>query len=105
MAFGKHVDSYAAFVYPNESGTSRARMNLYCKDGYRLYVIFADDPGVNAYTESSKTGIAHAPSDHYPWYVDLLRNEKPVYVTFDPDHDPPRFTVYAGTEPVGEEES
>lgn len=106
MSFGKAVESYSAFLYPNPDSNTKARINLYCKEGYKLYLLFEDEPGVNAYTEATKIGLAYAPTEHYPRYVDLLRNEEPLHVTFVPERTPPRFVLYtSATEPVGEGEA
>ena len=42
--------------------------------------------------------------EHYNYYLDLLRNEKPVFAMFD-WMKPPFIAVGTGKEPVGEEES
>lgn len=100
-AFVRRSLTYAAFLYPN--GSSEARINIYCEQGNRLYITFKDAgsslPG-NSYTGS--TGIAFESVDRYPYYVDMLRNESPVWVTFNTTAK--TFVVYASSEPVGEEE-
>ncbi len=42
-------------------------------------------------------------ASRYPWYVDLLRNEKPVYCTIDTSR-PKHSRLSSGTEPAGEGE-
>ena len=105
MAFVKTVDRYAAFHYPNRSA-NRARINLYCKDGFKLYLLFNDDGkfGVNTYNEANKVGVAYDSINNYGYYIDLIRNEKPIYVTFRPEDTPPHYVVYVSGEEPGEGE-
>lgn len=42
-----------------------------------------------------------APPESYPWVLDLLRNEKPVYVWL---YESGRALLSTSVEPVGEEE-
>lgn len=100
MAFVKNCERYSAFLYPN--GKDSARINLYCSDGYKLYLIFSSQTSSNTYNESSKTGIGYQPIDRYSDFIDMVRNEKPVRVTFNPSSK--NFVVYVSSEPVGEEE-
>jgi hypothetical protein len=58
----------------------------------------------NSYNESSKIGLAYQPISQYANYLDLIRNEKPIYVTFRPEDSPPIFVVYCASEPPGEGE-
>ncbi len=102
--FVKRVNHYAAFRYPNRPST-QARINCYAVDGYRLYLIFKAegvDLPANSYNADIKTGVAYDSVRHYPAYVDLLRNEKPVWITFNEDQA--SFVVYAAGEQVGEGE-
>ncbi len=105
MAFVKTVDQYSAFLYPSDMSTE-ARINLYCKDGYKLYLIFVDDEelATNTYSERSKVGVAYVKRKYFADYVDLVRNEGPIYVTFRPESSPPLYVVYAANEPPGEGE-
>lgn len=48
-------------------------------------------------------GFMYVPAEHYPWYIDVLRNEKPVYAMID--DDPAMNGVYVPAEEVGEEET
>ena len=105
MAFIEPVKRYSAFLYPDE--TSRAgRINLHCSTA-RLYLIFRDDGGPlpsNSYNETHKIGVAYQPFSRYEHYVDLVRNEGPISVTFRPEDTPPNYVVYAASEPPGEGE-
>lgn len=100
----KSVQTYAAFLYPNE-GKQRGRINLYCADSYKLYLLF-QDPGdpLSPNTFSSNTGVAYQRINQYQNYLDLVRNEKPIWVTFNTDVTPPYFVVYCANEPPGEGE-
>ena len=103
MAFIKRAQRYFAALYPNPS-PHKARINLYCDEGYKLYIMFRKEPlPPNTYNAGRKTGVAYAELDQYPSYIDLVRNEKPVSVTFNPDAEPPVFVVHV-SEPVGEGE-
>ena len=100
-AFIKNCERYAAFLYPN--GKNSGRINLYCADGYRLYLIFRDGTlSANSYNESIKTGVGYQPIDRFSDYIDLVRNEKPLYVTFNTTSK--NYVVYVASEPVGEGE-
>lgn len=48
-------------------------------------------------------GYMYVPAEHYPWYIDLLRNEEPVYAMID--DDPAMNGLYILGEEVGEEET
>lgn len=100
-AFIKSGINYFAALYPQPGGG--ARINIYCDEGYRLYVIFKPSPAdaTNSYDAGTKTGVGYADIALYPFYLDLLRNEKPVNVTFNPEAK--TFVVHAN-EPVGEGE-
>ena len=100
-AFAKRSLTYAAFLYPN--GSDEGRINIYCEGGNKLYILYrktGDALPPNSY--SGTTGVAYETVDRYPYYIDLLRNESPVWVTFNPEAK--SFVVYAAGEPVGEAE-
>lgn len=42
------------------------------------------------------------PSDRFQWYLDILRNEKPITIQIVGSSD---NSLYTGKEPIGEEES
>jgi hypothetical protein len=58
----------------------------------------------NSYNPEYKRGTAYLPSDQFAWYIDLLRNEKPLYVYLNSDK-PYWNHLYTGPEPIGEEET
>ena len=49
-------------------------------------------------------GEIYARAEEYSWYIDILRNEKPVYAYID-STKPSLNQITTGPEPVGEEES
>lgn len=102
-AFIKPANNYFVALYPHGSSAG-GRINLYCNDSYRLYLIFKENPtDTNSYDAAQKTGVAYVDVMQFPFYLDIVRNEKPVNVTFNPDTTPPNFVVHAN-EPVGEGE-
>ena len=101
-AFVKEATNYFVALYPQNGGSGR--INFYCADGYKLYVLFTNGtPPQNTFDAGSKIGVGYAGLAQLPFYLDLVRNEKPINVTFNPDATPPAFTVHA-MEPVGEGE-
>ena len=99
--FIKQANTYFAALYPSEGG---ARINLYCADGYRLYILFRKGTlSPNEYNAATKTGVTYVDVNRYADYIDMVRNEKPVSVTFNPDVAPANFVVHV-SEAVGEGE-
>jgi len=104
MAFVKTLTSYAAFLYPN--GKQSGRINLYAGD-HKLYILFVDPSETvskNSFNATNKIGIAYLPFGLYEHYLDLIRNEKPIRITFRPEDSPPKFVVYCSGETPGEGE-
>ena len=105
MAFIKTLVRYDAFLYPN-AGKQNGRINLHCTD-HKLYMIFrhpSDALSPNSYNANNKIGVAYQTFSQYQHYLDLVRNEKPIYVTFRPEDTPPNFVIYCAGEPPGEGE-
>jgi hypothetical protein len=105
MAYIKTLNRYSAFLYPGKS-ISEGRINLYCDD-HKLYLLFRSDETElpnNSFNASSKTGVAYENLSRFPYYLDLIRNEKPISVTFNPDATPPAYVVYCASEPPGDGE-
>ena len=74
--------------------------------GHTLLIYFLkpdSDDMDNIFLVDRKLGRIVVPWDQYPVYVDLLRNEKPVYAFMDSDR-PISNRIYTGKEPIGEEE-
>lgn len=105
MPFIKQAQTYFTALYPVAgAATDKARINLYCVEDYKLYILFRKEPlPPNTYNSGTKVGVAYVDIAQYPNYIDLVRNEKPINVTFNPDVSPPSFVVHAN-EPVGEGE-
>ncbi len=105
MPFTRTVQKYDAYLSPNSGGRS-GRITLYCSDGI-LNVIFvgpAESLPSNSYDAAAKTGTAYQPMNLYLTYIDLLRNEKPIYANFITETSPPSFEIYCQNEPTGEAE-
>lgn len=99
--FIERVKRYSAFLYPN-AGNSKARINLYC-DTNKLYLIFNEGTlPTNSYNVGNKIGVGYENFASYQAYLDLVRNEGPISVTFNPDAK--SFVVYAASELPGEGE-
>lgn len=62
----------------------------------------SDDGQLPDHKLSDTAGVAYEYSRRYAYYIDLLRNEEPVFVTVNSSG--PTFTVFASPEPVGEDE-
>ena len=75
-------------------------------DGYHAYVIALADESVfplNRYYPSNKTVWIFCGVEQFPWHIDLLRNEKPVYCLGSTNSGCSLTT--GSMEPVGEGES
>ena len=61
----------------------------------------------NRYQESTNRVFIFSKDLQFEWYLDMLRNEKPVYcrARTDPPHLTGWFSLSTSLEPVGEEES
>ena len=59
---------------------------------------------LNSYNETRKIGVAYQRFSQNQHYLDLVRNEKPISVTFRPENSPPNFVVYCASEPPGDGE-
>jgi len=101
-AYVRKSKEYAAFLYPN--GPNPGRINIYCEDSNKkLYIIFKEAGEIlPPNTFDGTIGVTYETIDRYPYYVDLLRNESPIWVTFNPEAK--SFVVYASKEPIGEGE-
>lgn len=71
---------------------------------FTVYFLTPDSADVdNFYRVKESWGASFVPASQYEWYVDLLRNEKPVYAYMSEDH-PDWNRLFTGSEPVGEGE-
>jgi len=74
-------------------------------DGHHAYVIALADESLfplNRYYPSDKTVWIFCRVEQFPWHIDMLRNERPVYCVASTDGG---CSLTTGTEPVGEGES
>ena len=70
-----------------------------------IYFYHSGETIPDNYCNSKQTfGEIYARSEEYSWYIDILRNEKPVYAYID-NVKPSLNQITTGPEPVGEEES
>ena len=79
----------------------------YGNDGSQLLIYFQRPDSAdlsNVFFTDRKLGRIVVPAAQFPWYVDLLRNETPVYGYMNSDH-PEWNQLRTDKEPVGEEES
>jgi hypothetical protein len=81
----------------------------YCRERIEVFEIRfwmdMNDAGenVSVVTPERLFGTLQVPAEQYPWYIDLLRNEKPVWArVFD---EPALNALTTLTEPVGEGET
>lgn len=94
---------YKVFLYAN-NGNDVASVHVKLKKGK---VIFRFAKGRLAKNSSSKSGAmvnykVNIPADQYPNYIDLLRNEKPLFFYFNSKTKLSYITT--SDEPVGEAE-
>ncbi len=75
-------------------------------DEYHVVVYVLDDtspvPG-NTFLPAYKRGTIFVPRWEFEWFLDLVRNEKPVFCYLNSD-TPKWNSLYTGQEPVGEHE-
>jgi hypothetical protein len=75
-------------------------------EGYQVFLYFADNQGnVFRHFFEKENKVVHFffPTNRFPWCVDLLRNEGPMFV-FVSDANPYDVLFTTGNEPVGEGE-
>ena len=58
----------------------------------------------NCYDPARGVGSSFLPAEQYLWYVDILRNEKPVFARMHSER-PGWNKLFTGAEPVGEGEN
>ncbi len=97
------IKSYHVLVYGSPVGyqTNRSQIALYGDNGTVGYIRF-NDPGMNFENDSESGGRIkmHLPSTMFQSVLDILRNEKPVYIYFAQG----RGFLSTSKEPVGEGE-
>ncbi|ALU41981.1 hypothetical protein [Pseudoalteromonas rubra] len=102
------VTSYQIKIgFELSGGGSRAVLACLGEDGHRFNVYFSS-PGSEMspphYSPHSKFGAINVSISEMQHYVDLVRNEKPIYAYLNSDK-PLWNNISTSKEPVGEEES
>lgn len=77
-------------------------------DNGELFVVYFMQPNSpvpdNVYIPDRKISSCYVPYDLFPWFLNILQNEKPIYAYRNSDK-PIWNRLFTGKEPVGEEES
>jgi len=98
------VESYSLLFYGSPAGyqTNRAQIQLSGADGKTVAWIRFNDPGMFFENDYQSGGIIrmHLPSTMFQNVLDVLRNEKPVYIYFVQN----RAFLGTAKEPIGEGE-
>ncbi|MDD1726039.1 MAG: hypothetical protein LUQ34_04070, partial [Euryarchaeota archaeon] len=102
----KQITGYQVVRYPGHQAASAAIL-IFCEDEYRLLLVFQEqlsaDTTSTSYDPQAKQGVAYFDgNEQYPHYIDLLRNEGPLFAFFYLDETsneiPPLFTIQTGKE-------
>ena len=100
----KEIKKYHILFYGSPAGyqTNRAQIALYDGNNKVIAYIRFNDPGMLFENDSQKGGVImmHLPSAMFQSVLDVLRNEKPVYIYFAQG----RGFLSTSKEPVGEGE-
>jgi len=98
------VKKYHILVYGSPKGyqTNRAQIALYDGSNKTVAYLRFNDPGMYFENDYESSGIIrmHLPSTMFENVLDILRNEKPVYIYFAQN----RGFLATSTEPIGEGE-
>jgi len=98
------VKKYHILFYGSPSGyqTNRAQISLYDTNNKVIAYLRFNDPGMFFENDSNAGGIIkmHLPSAMFENIIDVLRNEKPVYIYFAQG----KGFLSTSAEPVGEGE-
>jgi hypothetical protein len=98
------VKKYHVLFYGGPDGyqTNRAQIQLSKADGKTAAWLRFNDPGMTFEDDYESNGIIrmHLPSTMLENVIDILRNEKPVYIYFAQG----RGFLATSKEPIGEEE-
>jgi hypothetical protein len=88
------IDSYSVQIFGTDSKGRRTRwgdkvIRLYSNDNEAAQAVFAKTGHEIPEPYFSAGKIYYfAESDQFPAVIDLLRNERPVYIVWEPVHDP-----------------
>jgi hypothetical protein len=107
----KQIKGYQVVRYPGDPYVT-AVIALFCEDLYRLVLALLKEPdpeAINQYDPNNLLGVAYLDGrDQYEHYIDLLRNEGPLFAYFfideTPPEKPPLFAILTGEE-MGEGEA
>lgn len=98
------IGSYSVLFYGSPSGYKSDRAQIQLKDTNSKVVAWVrfNDPGQFFENDYEKNGIIrmHLPSAMFENVIDVLRNEKPVYIYFTAG----RGFLGTSSEPIGEGE-
>ncbi len=98
------IKKYHILFYGSPAGyqTNRAQIALYGSNNKTAAFLRFNDPGMLFENDSQSAGIIrmHLPSAMFRNVLDVLRNEKPVYIYFAQG----RGFLSTSTEPIGEGE-
>ena len=99
------ISKYRVYFYGTKEGYMNLRGQIICFNnaGAQIAFIRFHDPDMPYGTDKEYNGkvYLHLPSDQFQNVVDVLRNEKPVYIYFAQN----RGFLSTSNEPVGEEET
>ncbi len=104
----KKVNSYKVYMYATVAHNKdvNARITCYCPDNHQFHIYFIK-PGVTVKpsetSSNGRHGFLFMPFSSFPYYVDILRNEKPLYVQINTEK-PSNNMLITGSEEVGEGE-
>lgn len=98
------IKNYHILFYGSPAGyqTNRAQIALYDANNKTAAFLRFNDPGMFFENDSQSGGIIrmHLPSAMFQNVLDVLRNEKPIYIYFAQG----RGFLSTSKEPIGEEE-
>ena len=101
VRFARQLDTHV------DGNLIRFHASITCRGAeHTLIVYFLTESSFvpnNAFYADQKKGTIYLPRDQYQWYIDLLRNERPVHCLLNSSY-PNQNGIYTGAEPVGEGE-
>ena len=110
MATLKPINNYQLYVVSHPQFNEwQANVILRQENAAVVDVRFVADPENWANRGSiNPSGVSqiYVGIERYPWFVDILRNEKPLFAVLYPASGavPPRLLLQTGPEPIGETE-
>ncbi len=110
MATLKAINNYQLFVASHPQFNEWQENVLLRQDNTLIVdVRFVADPANWASRGSinpNGVSLIYVGTERYPWFVDVLRNEKPLFAALYPASGtvPPRLLLQTGPEPAGENE-